>query len=368
MKPEIILEEQWQYLLSFLPPAEELEASSRSWGAIVRRRSIDSPQQLLRLIMAYGLCGLSLRQTAAWAEAIDLASLSDVAVLKRFRASANWIGHLLGVKLAERAAPTPGVNGRLRLVDATTISSPGSAGTDWRLHLCFDLKRLAITEAQLSDASGAETFKRFGFSPGDIVIGDRGYAHRSALAALLGEQTDFIVRLPWATVPLEERSQGEPFDLLTALRSVEEAAAGDFPVQFRADRRKGSAVFPARLVAVRKSEAAASEARKKLLRKSSKRGKPTDPRSFEAATYVILLTSLDTEQLSAQHVLDLYRFRWQIELCFKRLKSLLHLDQLPAKDSELARTYLLSKLLAAVLLDDFTTDYLSFSPWGFRVR
>jgi IS4 transposase len=50
--------------------------------------------------------------------------------------------------------------------------------------------------------------------------------------------------------------------------------------------------------------------------------------------------------------LELYRFRWQVELDFKRLKSLLQLGNLTARDPPLARTFLYSKLLAALLLED----------------
>ncbi len=71
--------------------------------------------------------------------------------------------------------------------------------------------------------------------------------------------------------------------------------------------------------------------------------------------------------IAAKDVLDIYRFRWQIELAFKRMKSLPFLGDLPARDPPLARCFLYSKLLAALLLEDFTSEILSFSPWGFRL-
>jgi IS4 transposase len=66
--------------------------------------------------------------------------------------------------------------------------------------------------------------------------------------------------------------------------------------------------------------------------------------------------------------MDFYRFRWQIELAFKRMKSILNLDELPAKDPALARTVLYAKLLAALLVEDFTTHFLAISPWGYTLR
>ena len=47
----------------------------------------------------------------------------------------------------------------------------------------------------------------------------------------------------------------------------------------------------------------------------------------------------------------LYRTRWQIELAFKRLKSLWHIDKLPTAEPRLARVWLLAHLNAAVLTD-----------------
>jgi IS4 transposase len=79
------------------------------------------------------------------------------------------------------------------------------------------------------------------------------------------------------------------------------------------------------------------------------------------------VTSLPGNVLSASQVLETYRFRWQVELAFKRLKSLLYLGHLPARDPPLARSFLFSKLLAALMLEDFTNKFLAFFPWGYRL-
>jgi hypothetical protein len=54
--------------------------------------------------------------------------------------------------------------------------------------------------------------------------------------------------------------------------------------------------------------------------------------------------------------------QWDIELAFKRLKSILRLDRLPAKDPGLARAWIAAHLLLALLIDDTTAQMADFSP------
>jgi hypothetical protein len=367
MSNEEILEYEWPYLLTFLPAEAELEQSAKAMGAMTRKRHITKAETLLRLAFAYGFCGMSLRQTAAWAEERNLASLSDVALLKRLRAAAPWFQFLLASKLAE-SARLPLVSrpaSQVRIVDATCISRPGSTGTDWRVHLGMDLAHLTINHLDLTDSSGGETLRRFTFTPGEIVLADRGYAHRPGLEATIRAGADFLVRMPWQNVPLQQRS-GAPFDLIATLRALDDARPADIPLALTPSSRNATPLH-VRLLAARKSETAATQARQNVLDEARRRSRGLDPRTVETAGYVLLLTSAPSDVLSVREGMDLYRFRWQIELTFKRLKSLLHLDVLPAKDPALARSILSIKLLAAVLLDNLTQEFLCFSPWGYRL-
>lgn len=362
-----LVEYQWPYLLSFLDTDEPLEDSAKRHGALTRKRRVNTADKLLQLALAYGFCGLSLRQTAAWAESSGIASLSDVALLNRFRKASDWLGHLVATKLAARSGSRPQHPLQLVLVDASTISAPGNTGTDWRIHLGFDLAAFMISDVKLTDGSGGETLKRYHVARGDVVVADRGYSRRSDLSAVARKHGDFIVRLNWNGVPLTEQD-GKTFDIVSGVRSIREAAVGEFHLKLKPDPKQGVTDLPVRLVAVRKSEAAAAAARKKILHKASKRQTETDPRTLEMAAYVMVITSLSSDRLSAEEVLEIYRFRWQVELVFKRLKSLLDLDGLPAKDVDLARTFIFSKVLAALLLDDLTQAFVSFSPWGFVIK
>lgn len=362
MDREELIEYQWPYLLRFVTERDQFEASAYRMGAISRSDSGLTASDLLRVAMVYGFCGRSLRQTAAWAEATGLARISAVALRKRLRAAAEWLGHLVGSKLLERSrlCPPKAAPWKIRIVDATTISCPGSRGIDWRLHTLLDLERLVIEQIELTDRRSGESLTRFRFGAGELVVADRGYAHRNGLAFVHSTGADYLIRLNWSNVPLQTRS-GAVFDLLAALRSLPEAEPGDFALTVPLS---GGSVLPARLLAVRKSEAAAAVSRQRVLRERAKRG-TIDPRTLETAGYVFVLTSLGAAHLTAAEGLELYRFRWQIELVFKRLKTLLAVDELPAKDPPLVRTILYTKLLGALLVEDFAERFLAFSPWGY---
>ena len=364
-----ILQYEWPYLLSYLPAPAILESTARQHGAFTRAREIKSAEALLRIALVYSFCNKSLRDTAAWATLQGLANISDVALLKRLRKTDRWLGQLLAIKLAERAQP-PSVCAdlarRIRLVDATCISKPGSIGTDWRLHVGFDLTSFTIDHVDLTDRSGGESLTRFTFHEGDLVIADRGYAHRSGMHSVVRAGADFLVRAAWKNIPLHEPSR-KPFDLLAALRSLPEGRAGEFSVRIAPNAKQQLPALPARLLAVRKTETAATHARAEVLRERSKKGRNVDPGTLETAGYTFLLTSLPASALSATDGLELYRFRWQIELAFKRLKSVLALDELSAKGEELGRCILYGKLLAALLVEDLTEKFLDFSPWGYRL-
>ena len=358
METSDILRSEWGYVLSLLP--EGFEESSYTKLALVRRREVGCAGDLLRLCLAYGLCDMSLRQVAAWAATIGLGDMSDVAVLKRVRNSDQWLGHIVGQWLVARGLTTNVPGGQVRIIDATALSMPGSKGTDYRLHLHFDLAESRIVNLELTDASGGEHLRRHRIAPGEIVLVDRGYAHRAGIGSVLRRGAHVVVRAVWSNMALRTVS-GRRLDILPLLETVGVDEIGDWDVCLH----DGDTQYAMRLVAVKKTEAAAEKERRRLRRIASRNMTKLSPKSLKAAGYIYVLTDLTRAQLPAVQVLELYRLRWQIELVFKRLKSLLGLGNLRAKNPRLARTYLLAKILGALIIEEMSGRALSFFPWGF---
>ena len=117
-----------------------------------------------------------------------------------------------------------------------------------------------------------------------------------------------------------------------------------------------------RLIVQRKPPRAAEETRSALHRAAARKGKVPDPRSLIAAGFMILATSLPRNGYSARAILAVFRLRWQIELAFKRLKSLLHVDRLPTWTVRGSRSWLNAHLIPALLCDDLSQDFLESSP------
>ena len=109
----------------------------------------------------------------------------------------------------------------------------------------------------------------------------------------------------------------------------------------------------------------AAQARQRVRRNAQRKGRTPSEASLFAAGFVILVTNLPASTWNTHLVFQLYRIRWQVELLFKRLKSLLCLDGLRAKDPSLSKVYLMGKLLAALLLDGVTQAATLICPQWF---
>ena len=118
----------------------------------------------------------------------------------------------------------------------------------------------------------------------------------------------------------------------------------------------------------RKSKEAAERAVKNALRQANKKQRSISPETLELQRYVILLTSVGREAISAKQIMEIYRCRWQIEIAFKRLKSIMGLGHLPKKDLESARAWLHGKLLVALLVQAIVDEGRFFSPWGYPLE
>lgn len=358
------LDDEWQQVVSLLPV--NLDTSAFGCGALLRKRAVKSASDLLRLIFAYSWGGFSLRDTAVWAGESNIARISDVALLERFKNSASWMGLLLTRFLAHRTGLRLSKGIRLRIVDATSVTRPGSTGPDWRIHISFDLEHLRCDHIELTGKDKGESLLRLPVRRGDVVMGDRIYGRRSDVFAVVSKGGHVIVRLTVNNMPLVH-PDGSKFSILKQLESMKlmPDETADITVLTAPDEKNGIPCIAGRFIAKRKSPKESEKSRAKLIKEKKKKGKKPTEGSLLACEYIILFTTLGQE-VSALDVLEIYRFRWQVEMAFKRMKSLIRLDEMAAHDDELCKTFILSKLLAVLLVEDLICKMGSFPPCGYE--
>jgi hypothetical protein len=358
-----VLEEEWEFLTDLLPQGWREQA--RTTGALRRARSVASPDCLLQLILMHTATGLSLRQTVVRAREQSIADLSDVALLKRLRASEPWL-RWLTAKMTD--LDEPGViqrlsaQRRLRAVDATTVEEQGGAGTDWRVHYTLRLPDLSCDFFEVTDEHGGETYRRIPVAPGDLLLADRGYSNAAGVATVSEAGGDVLVRWNSFSFPLKT-PDGNPFDALKELNLMPKRGAREWAVSFTHGGRK----YPGRLCAIRKNAVATERAREKMRREARRKQKEVNDEALKLAEFVMVFTTVSSKELTTRDVLELYRVRWQIELRFKHLKSLLGLGCLPKYDDASCRAWIQAKLLCGLLIEGLMRQAKFFFPWGYRL-
>ena len=363
----------WLDILARLPANLDLNQLARDTKAIQRLRGITDAADLLRLGLARGPGGKSLRETAAWAGLCGIAEITAPSLSDRLHASVAFFSALTTHLLAAGRPPTPALwRGRcLHLCDASSLSQRGGTGTDWRIHATFDLASGGFSHLELTDGKGAEALHRAVCDDGGVMIADRGYAKAGEMATFRigpsGRARDFIVRTGWNMLRLE-KPDGEPFDLPGALSQMQQDPGPDplnEPREWVLDalygRGKRIKRLPIRLLILPVPPDKAEIARKKLRRSASKRQHQVDPNSELAAGFLMLATSLPPD-IPAGEICAVYRLRWQIELAFKRLKSLLKIDRLPTWTEAGSLSWLYPHLILALLTDDICQEILESPP------
>ena len=351
-----LIETDWKYLCQFLPA--NLSELAKTTGAVERWRNIKSGEEFLRVILAYTTEDLSLRNTAAWSSQ-TAHELKDTSVLHRLRKAPplleSVLAHLLMHQIRAEAAPGP----EFRINDATVLSVPGSEGTDWRLHVVYDPAQSCLRRVEITDHHGGERLERDRPQPGDIVCGDRGLAHAKGIHAVSEAGAYVLLRMHWQNIRLED-AQGQALDLNPILKRAD---AGDTGTIVYVPLSGKDPVRARLLIRPLPTEAAARN-RQRLRRNAAKKGRTPSATALRLAGYFCLLTTLPVALASDDVVVELYRVRWQIEIFFKRCKTLLHFDHLRAFDPELVRTYCLAKLIEVTLIQCLHEEAISFSPWG----
>jgi len=349
-------------LMNHLP--DGYEAASKETGAMQRAgRVITTPSDLMWLMLTHLSQGQTLNNMSALSEASGLGRLSDVAIMKRLINCDDWFKWILQrlspMCVADYLKPKGLENYRVLAVDASDVNSGvAKFSKSWHLHFALDIFTLTSHELKITDDKIGETLTNFTAAKGDLFIGDRIYATKRGISHCLSHEADFILRLRSGAFNMYFEN-GKPIDLPKLLAAAETNNAVDVPV-FVDLNQYGLGMKKMRVCALRKSEEDIEKTIKRINQRDSKGQRETSANARQFNEYIIVITSLPYD-LSADEVLSAYRYRWQIELYFKRLKSLLGTGEVPKKRADCMEAWLNGKMVLAILFEVLLSK-LDFSP------
>lgn len=357
--------EDWDYLVRFLPTG--WQEQSRELGALRRVRNFKDAEALLRSLLIHFVDGCSLRETATRIKEGGIADVSDVALLKRLNCSGEWLRWMACELMKKwRSKPPADIFPKgysFRIVDGTMVSEPGSTGSDWRIHYSVGMSSLRCDEVKVTDVKTGESFKRFSVKSGDVFLGDRGYCHALGIEHVKKNGGNVLVRINLTNLPLYNK-EGSRFDILKQLKRLQGTQMGDWPCDVRGEE----IIIAGRVCAIKKSKMATELAQKKAIKEARKDGHEVKPETLISAGYIFVFTTMRREVMTTSSVLEMYRGRWQIELAFKRLKSIIGLGHLPKQDPAGACAWIHGKIFASFLIETLIMAGELFFPWGYPLQ
>lgn len=345
-------------LMAELPT--EYEEDCFKQGAITRLRGVSSPADLMMLSLFHLQNGCTLLEISEVARITKLGEMSDVAFMKRFAKCGDWF-KTINNKLATHGPidyrkPTWMEGKQVVAVDASDVTEKGRSGRIYRLHYALDVFKMGSVDHLITDVKVGESLVNFDLKPGYLVIGDRAYSSINGIKHCEQSGAEYILRMRMTSFTVRD-DQGAPIDMLETIKDIK----GKEYVDLRAFATNlDGEIVPIRICARRKEPEAIVRTQKRLKKKESKKQCKISQEAKFFNEYIVIATNLHDE-ITAEEILDAYRFRWQVEIYFKRLKSILDFGELPKRRTDSVIAWLNGKLMVALLIEIFISKG-SFSP------
>lgn len=349
-------------ILKQLP--EGYEKACWETKAMQRKKGIQDEASLITLCLYY-THDKSLVDTKIYAKSFLSLNISDVGFMKRFAGCNAWI-QWINQRMVEERIPVCNIpeklkQKRVKAVDASNIVSKGAVKQTWRLHYAFDLFSMSTSEYHITPESVGETLENFEVQQGDLMIADRIYATITGIEHCRKAGADFVMRLRNKAFNLYDQD-GNSIQLTEDILKDVGTECQDFTVYYKINRQ----LKPIRLCAIRKKDDEIAAEQEKLRRKESRKQIKITEDTKLSHQYFFVVTSLD-ETFSSEEIMSIYRLRWQVEMVFKRFKSILGLGSMPTKTAKSSETWLNCKMLIALLIEKMLAS-VDFSPYGYRTQ
>ena len=230
---------------------------------------------------------------------------------------------------------------------------PGSGGSasaaNCKLQAVYDYKHselqfLDVTEGTHPDNRYTDNLPDM-FNKADLILFDQGYFKLTTLEALVAKGVFFLTRFLVRTVVLDPVT-GARIDLYRHLSKIDGDAC-EMDVLIGGDNMPK---VPVRLIALRVSDTIANQRRRRLRKEAKKKGRKPSKHHLRMCDWTIMTTNVPRRWLPLEMVRMLYTVRWQIELLFKQLKSVLSIHQSDTSKEHRLLCQLYGRLIDAVII------------------
>ena len=187
------------------------------------------------------------------------------------------------------------------------------------------LESVQVTSGSDSDVACDGQFKSR--PAGTLRITDLGYFSKAVFLQIIANGCFFLSRLQRTVrISVDGVNQGNVIDYLISQRES---------LVDRLVETGTQTLLPCRLIAWKVPPGTAEKRRRAVRADYKKRNRGTPPaKALAACDWTMLVTNLSSDQLTVKEAIVLYRARWQIELLFKRWKSIGHAIVFPERSDE----------------------------------
>lgn len=341
-----ILPEGWQ------EKADEL-------GIIKRKRELKYVEDLMLLALFHVVNGSTLIEVSEIARIGKIANISDVAFMKQFEKLGELFCWILeqteAYQVTDFNVPKYLSNYRLLGIDATDVTEKGRSGRLFRLHYAIDIFKMVSCAYIITDQKTGEKLSNFNFLKGDLIVADRMYGTLKSIEHCVEQNSEFILRLKTGCFKMYDETAKE-IDLLSKIQDMKHEEEREIVASIKLS----SGLKKLRICVKRKDKTSCENSIKRVKEKERKLQRRLSDTAHKMNEFIVVCTALP-DAISAHEVLQTYRLRWQVEIFFKRLKSIVGFGELPKKREKSSLAWLNGKLMVAVLIELFIAKS-SFSP------
>lgn len=243
---------------------------------------------------------------------------------------------------------------------------PGSGGAasnaNCKVQMCYEYLRGALSFFEIvpgkkPDSGYAKQLPQH-INSGDLLIADLGYFRLESLLCIIKSGAFFVFRFLIGTTLYSAITMNE-IDLREILRK---ATGSAYQMDVLMGAKENTRVT-CRLVCLRVDDKVAEERRRKLRQNATKKGRTVSELHLFMAGWILMVTNTPEEWLPAEMVRPLYGLRWQIEILFKQLKSVLAIHKSATAKEPRLRCEILGKLIVAIITHRIHAD-VNIALWN----